>query len=372
MASPTHHVHFLTAASISAALAAYLAGGFVSSASSQTATQPQGGAASATPSPQQGQTQPSPAPRGGKYVLESQVPLVILDVVVTDSKGNPQHGLKASDFTVLENGEKMTPQNFEEHRSDQVRPPAPMPTRHDLGPNVFTNITYTPNNGPLNILLLDALNTPHADQAYVRRQMLEYLKKLPEGTRIAIFGLSTRLFILQGFTTDPAVLKAVLSGKGRMSPNSPLLTTPQEDEAQDQQVDMIGGMGNDPTSAQMQASLQQFQAQTNSFQIRLRMEYTLSAMNDLARYLSGLPGRKNLIWFSGSFPLNILPGGDLQDPFGAMEKFEDDVRTTADLLTRSQVAVYPVDARGLFSNPGFSASVLRLSLGQEPPKLREG
>jgi hypothetical protein len=32
------------------------------------------------------------------------------------------------------------------------------------------------------------------------------------------------------------------------------------------------------------------------------------ALNQMARYLAGLPGRKNLIWFSGSFPISILPG----------------------------------------------------------------
>ena len=41
-------------------------------------------------------------------------------------------------------------------------------------------------------------------------------------------------------------------------------------------------------------------------------------MNQLARGLQHLPGRKNLIWFSGSFPINILPDGDLQNPFAVV------------------------------------------------------
>jgi VWFA-related protein len=290
----------------------------------------------------------------GKGVLKSQVPLVVLDVVVTDGKGHPVRGLKASDFTVLEKGQKMTLQSFEEHRLDQTPPPAPLPTKRDLGPNIFTNITYTPNNGPLNILLMDALNTPMSDQGYVRQQMLEYLKKLPDGTRIAIFSLSTRLFILQGFTTDPAVLRAVLTRKKGLPSESPLLATPQDAEAQQ---DVISAMGNSPASAQMQADMQQFLAEINTSQTTMRMQYTLAAMNDLARYFSGLPGRKNLIWFSGSFPFNIMPDGDLENPFGAMADFAEDVKATADLLTRSQVAVYPVDARGLFTNEALSASV---------------
>ena len=360
------HAYFLAPTSFSAAFAACLALGVVCSTTAQTGAPPQAGSASTPPPAEQTQTQPSSAPVTEKYGLESQVPLVLVDVVVTDKDGHPVHGLKASDFTVLEKGKPMTVQSFEEHRFDQAPPPAPRPTRQELGPNVFTNFTYTPNNGPLNVLLMDALNTPIADQAYVRQQMLEYVKKLPEGTRLAIFGLSTHLFILQGFTTDPAILKAVLSNKKHLPSDSPLLTTPEETEEQQEQVDMIGSLGNDPSTAQMQADMEQFQAQTNSFQTRLRVEYTLSAMNNLARYLSGLPGRKNLIWFSGSFPINILPDGDLENPFGAMENFEDDVKATADLLTRSQVAVYPIDGRGLFTNPALSASVSGASLARNP------
>ena len=52
---------------------------------------------------------------------------------------------------------------------------------------------------------------------FVRQQLLAYLNNVPPGTRIAIFGLSTQLTILQSFTSDPALLKAVASAKpGRL------------------------------------------------------------------------------------------------------------------------------------------------------------
>jgi VWFA-related protein len=250
-------------------------------------------------------------PGGAKYVLKSESPLVVLDVVVTDKKGQPVHGLSASDFTVLEKSEKMTLQSFEERRADQA-PPAPLPAKEALAPNVFTNVTDNPTDGPLNVLLMDALNTPIADQMYVREQMLEYVKKVPQGTRIAIFGLSSRLYVRQGITTDPALLKA---------------------------------------------AVQMFIAENAPVPFGLRTRYTLAAIEDLARYLSGLPGRKNLIWFAGSFHLGMMPDGDRENQFGAMANFADDVKWTANLLTRSQVAVYPIDARGLFSDPEFSAEV---------------
>jgi hypothetical protein len=88
----------------------------------------------------------------------------------------------------------------------------------------------------------------------------------------------------------------------------------------------------------------------------LRTDYTLDAFNALAHYLSNFPGRKNLIWFSGSFPLQIAPDATLNDPFAVMADSNQEFRETTNLLTLSQTAVYPVDARGLMTDPAFSAS----------------
>jgi VWFA-related protein len=307
------------------------------------------------------------APAQQKYMFQSQVPLVVLDVVVTDSGGHPVHGLKLADFNVLESGQKVQPDRFEEHRSDQVPPPEPVLKKETLGPNVFTNYTYTPNNGPLNVLLIDTLNTPIRDQAYVRNQTLAYLKTLPAGTRVAVFGLSMRLYLLQGFTTNSELLQAVLGGKKGLPKSSSLLTTPEEADAQQNQIDAVAdSLGNSPGSAEMAANMQGFSAMSATIQTTMRMQYTIAAMNDLARYLSGLPGRKNLIWFSGSFPINIMPDGDLPDPFAAMANYEDDVRATADMMARAQVAIYPIDGRGLFNNPAMSASVSGQSFSRNP------
>jgi hypothetical protein len=115
-------------------------------------------------------------------------------------------------------------------------------------------------------------------------------------------------------------------------------------------------LGNNPDAATVSASLEQFETQQQSFQTMLRANYTLDAFNQLARYLSNLPGRKNLIWFSGSFPISILPDANSQDPFAAVATSEDEFRATVNLLARSQVAVYPIDARGLMTDPLLNAA----------------
>ncbi len=80
-------------------------------------------------------------------------------------------------------------------------------------------------------------------------------------------------------------------------------------------------------------------------------------MNAIAHYLSSFPGRKNLIWFSASFPLSILPDGSgINHPFDVVINSEDEFRETATLLANSRVAVYPIDARGLTNPTAQSAA----------------
>jgi hypothetical protein len=84
-------------------------------------------------------------------------------------------------------------------------------------------------------------------------------------------------------------------------------------------------------------------------------------MEALGRYLSGIPGRKNLIWFSGSFPLGFYPdfqqhSGSLDAPYRGMRDYEKDVHRTTNVLGDARVAVYPIDARGLFPDPYLDPS----------------
>jgi VWFA-related protein len=290
----------------------------------------------------------APAPGTGVVTtLKAQSNLVILDVVVTDKNHKAIHGLKASDFQVREAGTAQTVKTLEEHTPATVAPPT-APTG-PLPPGVFTNLTAVPESGPLNVLLIDRLNTPVDSQAFLHQQLVQFIKTMKPGTRLAVFGLNRQLVYLQGFTSDPKVLLAALEAKKNLPGQSPLLDSSSETAVSDTLTDM-------GTSADTIANVQQFEAQTQSFQTQLRVRYTMDAMNVLARYLSAFQGRKNLIWFSGSFPLSILPDGDLQDPFAAMADMGDEFRETTGLLTKAQVAVYPIDARGLQSSPVFNAS----------------
>jgi VWFA-related protein len=258
------------------------------------------------------------APKEGSAgTIRVDTNLVIVDVVVTDANQNPVHNLTAADFGLREDGQAQTIKSFEEHTAGKqyagneaakVHQAAPL---QRVDPGVFTNDSPIPANGPLNIILLDKLNTPLADQAYCVDQLLEYINSAPAGTRIAILSLtSSQLFLLQGFTTDRELLRAALSSKNTTMRTSLFL---EFDNAVRGDTGVIA-TGGGP-------------------KYRYRLQLTMQALNQLCRYLVQLPGRKNLLWLSTSFPISMLPMG------------------TDNLFAHNQIAVYPITTHGLLVDP---------------------
>ena len=292
----------------------------------------------------QNPVQTTPAPAGQPpYTIETRVPLTIVDVTVTDAKGKPVHGLQQSDFTVLEDNQPMHPNSFEEHRTDQAPPPAASTlVQQTLPPNTFTNITPTPPKpGPLFILLLDELNTPIQTQQQITQRMIDFVNKMQPGTQIAVFRLTTHLSILQGFTSDRELLKAALTSKKNFAELSPI-----EDPGQEVP---------EPPAPEPPEAVTEREGNHSAMQ----GQYTMAAMRQIARYVSGMPGRKNLVWFTASFPLQFPP---VSDPYafpgatmqGSVYDFADEMKSATDLMARAHVALYPVDARGLQYLPPMS------------------
>jgi VWFA-related protein len=313
----------------------------------------------------QSQTKPS-NDAGASFKAKAR--LVLVDVVVTNNKGEPVPGLKKEDFEILEDGKTQSISTFEEHKGAppaQIKLP-PMP------PNVYTNFPLVQAADSLDIILLDALNTPTGDQTYVHSQMLKYLKTIPPGTRAAVFTLASRLRMLQGITTDSSDLLAAFNSN--LTEQSSLLASDAENEANDQHIAFMEQENQGPPPKTLAdaavnpvLAAKQFMADTAAFQTMQRISITLDAMQQMARYLAGVPGRKNVIWFSGAFPTGIFPDMDLPDPFNIARTFEDEIRKTSDLLTASQIALYPIAAEGLAPDKVYEANAQEI--GEKRPSL---
>ncbi|HEY6253241.1 MAG TPA: VWA domain-containing protein [Candidatus Angelobacter sp.] len=300
-------------------------------------------------------------------VLKYTSRLILVDVIASDHKGDPVRDLKAEDFTLTEDGDKQELRVFEFQappdsstvRASAVATPLPKPAD-----NVFTNAPRYNVTRALNVLLLDALNSKSSNQTYAREQMIKFLEKLPPGQPFAVYVLGSRLSLLQDFTSDPAVLKKVITNlKGQASP---VLNQPAANGRSLDQLPAGAALEYMSMFPQMLAQVRQFQQDNIVMQDDFRLRLSLAAMNSLARTLAGYPGRKNLIWLSESFPLSVLPNNTYPQsgeagvnaiPAHGLDSrdYTADVARTTSMLTDAQVAVYPVDIRALVGNEFYSS-----------------
>lgn len=303
--------------------------------------------------------------------------LVLVDVVVTDKQGKAVTGLHPEDFVVEENGKQQKIATFATPAENSGAPPA-------LPPGIYTNrAQYRSPGGPITVMLLDAINTPFKDQAYARLQMLKFARdNFKPGERMAVLTLTGRLNVLQDFTSDPQILYTALHNfRPLVNQYTPASGTPPSGPAgaidpavtPDSDAATSGGLGPQISQqiAAAQAQLQAFSDVAEGYAQEQRVILTLNALNSLGRILGGMPGRKSIIWVTGDMPLSLIPedrtvttaelAEDLpsqltrrvdQHASGnyaatARSLHAEEIRETAARLASSQIAIYPVDARGL-------------------------
>lgn len=273
-------------------------------------------------------------------VLELNVRRVPVDVVVLDRQGNPVRGLTAQDFVVKEDGAEQRIASFDVMNGTK---PSYVPTTlPKLPPDTFVNLPDTAERGPLYILYYDLVNTSQENQMSFRRMLLKFVDEAPAGVRIALFIRTQKIYQLQGFTTDHALLHEAIERKGP-GPHIPEVFL------------YAGNYGrNDAMGA-------------------------LSAMNFIADYMSGIPGRKNLIWLADSFPIPVGPsvsgsygasaGGAPANPSSGgggptmldySTLLSTMMKNTYSSMMKSQIALYLVDVTGQ-SDPALKDWMDRIS-----------
>lgn len=318
------------------------------------------------------------SPSAPQPVFRTGANLVLVDVVVTDHD-KPVLDVAGSRFHVFEDGKEQTVATIDEHQ-----PPAAPPTwlaPAALPANTYTNVPQYPPSSAMNVLLLDGLNTTMANQMQVRHKLIEYLGTVRPGTPLAVFTLGTKLQLVTQFTNDPASLLALFKNSKTNPQQSPSLEsaqptsqipiTEQPSMAQGKQAVPIDSLSNGSTAStagplNAVQALQQFQADTSAFQIDMRMHITLEAMEQLASYLGGISGRKNVIWFSGSFPLELLPDTSSPFAFANLRGYREAVQKADDMLAAARVALYPINANGLWPNAGLGADTNFVAPGGPP------
>jgi VWFA-related protein len=318
---------------------------------------PQPAVAASAPPPPAVVPQPAPdnpATTADIPVFRTIARQVLVDVVVDKKNGDPVANLPKSDFSVDEDGKPQSIDFFEEH-SAAAPVSAAQPAMPPLPPGAVTNVPTAAPSAALYVFLLDALNTEPQDQVFIHQQVLSFLRKMDPGTQVAVFSLGSSLHILQGFTSDSAALLAAVS---RKEPERDAMAQNRSDNADD--AAHIAKLQSMRVSGATIEARQASDAAARGYSFGARASMTFEALNALARYLEGIPGRKNLVWFASSFPVSFFPTPTQMDQLKNnpnLPGYVNRVKQTANLFTLSKIAVYPVSGAGVMnSNIGTADS----------------
>jgi VWFA-related protein len=277
----------------------------------------------------------------GKIEFRTETILVQVPIVVTDKSGNHVHGLTREDFHIFENGKEQKVSTFEEIISSNVKLPVVASS-----PGEFSNLTLSEQQPrAVTVIALDTVNTPFLDQSTGRRELVKYLAgSIDSGQVLALMIITSHgLQIVQGLTGDSAQLSKVLKkASGELPAMHGIDMDAQADAATEDIPDIAPPTrGSDPAAA-IETFIERGDAIYSQFQQQNAIETTMNAFLGIAWSLSGVPGRKSLIWATGGFPFTIaspavVPGGYLSRLY----------ERTMGALAAAQISVYPVDIRGL-------------------------
>ena len=231
------------------------------------------------------------APPTAAGVLQSEVNLVLVDVVAQDKKGNYIQDLDKKEFHVLEDDQEQTVTTFS-HGAEAA--------------SGETQKRYL-------ILFFDNTTMSAPEQARARESAQKFVNEAVSENRmmaVADFGGAFRL--TQNFTANRDDLKRAVEGIkfGQLQPNDPRQTT---------EIAQLGRSSVFDTAANYAA------------------RSVLLAIRGLAKSLRPIPGRKTVVLFSSGFPLNA--------------ERQSELTATIDAANKANVAIYPVDVRGLSGMP---------------------
>ena len=295
-----------------------------------------------------------------QVTLRSVTRLVQITVVAQDSKGQPVTDLTRDDFLLFDGGHQGEIKVFTIDRNSRQRAPISVATAANPAEHIYTNSTVERSGpGAVTIILLDSLNTKWTDQAQAARSVIRFLSQVQPDDHIAIYSIGLTGFrVLHDFTTDASDLVARLaSWKGE-------IPRTESTDLGDQLASVLSGRDSSSVLNQRRAPVA----------MSVNSHHTVSTtrtMSQLASRLTGIPGRKNVIWISNGFSVvewgnlavavlspandtrmaaysrNPSQGGSAGDDIGDSGQYSREVDRAVRLLDAANVSLYPIEARGL-------------------------
>jgi len=300
--------------------------------------------------------------------------VVNLNIVVTDKDGNPVKDLTKDDFTILD-GDKPQKIGFFSAFDNQSYAPVQV-----VGPDIYTNNLHLAGAPPsVTILLFDTLNSRTTSQGIGLNSVRKFLRKIRPQDHIGIDVLSDDkqvLKIVYGFNRDASELVAAMQRYDeKHSHQSTAASTPEKNAADTELDRFLAGKDNRANYAVSDTGPGAMTAGYRSDKLAVANQLTIASLQAIAQQLSGVAGRKSIIWVTDHvihwFMTDDDPDDFLQSQNAAAGvKYSTMSFSTTDKETQEEydrmvhlmnsvgIAIYTVDSRGLetadlgFKNPG--------------------
>jgi VWFA-related protein len=283
------------------------------------------------PAPQQVPATPAPA---GRPTFSSTTSLVVVDVTVKDKMGKLIEGLKPNDFTLLEDGkpQKISVFEFEKLATEPLPEKPPTLEDDDIIPVAPVKQITTEEPGKIQyhdkrllVFFFDLGSMGIPEQLRAQDSALTFLdRQLTSADMVAIMMYTATLQVLTDFTDNRNQLRDIIN-------NLPI-----------GEMAELAGMADDGSDDNEDTGAA-FVADETEFNI-FNTDRKLQAIEDATKKLAALPEKKSLIYFSSGLQKTGV---------------ENHAQVEATILaaTKANVAIYPIDARGLMADPpGGSAS----------------
>ncbi|MCG6949883.1 MAG: VWA domain-containing protein [Acidobacteria bacterium] len=303
-------------------------------------------------------------PIGGlTFVDEIELTIANLIVYVTDKKGRAITDLTKDDFLVYQDGDRKQISNFKLYTNEIVRGELEEPLEAPLAtPTPAAVDVDTAGPQPVHLVLyIDNENLEPLDRNRVLSQAREFVRtSLHPPAQMMVVAYQRSFEVLQEFTSDPdEVLRAMRQVRRYTGGRSERESSRQDivekiARIQDESRSAGGSAAGQIAGEYVEAyNMIQNYAQESSN----NLQFTLDSLRQIFTSLSGLPGKKGVIYVSNGLPMT--PGMDL---FYELSNAADDTsvltrmyeydksrlyRQLAATANAQGVTLYTIDAAGL-------------------------
>jgi VWFA-related protein len=274
---------------------------------------------------------PPPAPQPQQPTFKLRVDYVEVDVVVTDRQGNLVRDLKKEDFQVLEDGKAQAVTNFTLVDIPIERADRPLFAANPIEPDVKTN--ERPFDGRVYVMVIDDLHTRFGRSQRVKIAAKQFIeRRLGANDLMAIVHTAGPTDASQEFTSNKKLLLAsVDKTQGRKLDSATANKTNEFYRTRDQRS--TGDPLNDPEDAERAYNARN----------------TLETIRNVAEWFASVRGRRKSILLVSEgidYDINDVITSNGSNHFGASMVL-DATREAVAAATRSNVAIYGIDPRGL-------------------------